>query len=112
MLTFPLHPDDLTAELIEERARQLLAATTRLLSKSADSYTLIVELIKDRLLTDQERNGSTDGGLTSQRPNETLSSHSQREEDKGDRNADLGGTEEVESHDDGVKDCKVQRSGS
>ena len=105
----------MTAEIIQERARQHLATTTGLLSKSADSDTLIVELIRDRLLTDQERNGATDGGLTSQRPSAALSSHSQKEEDKDDTNAEIGGTKEEENaehRDDRAKVGKVQGSGS
>ena len=53
--------DDKTAELKQERARRLLEKTG-LFSKSADSDTLIVELIRDHLSSQKE----VDNGLTSE----------------------------------------------
>lgn len=52
--------DDLSAELIQERAKQCLETATGLLSKSADSDTLIVDLVKDRLTSRREEAGGTE----------------------------------------------------
>ena len=96
----------MSAEIKQERARQLLATTTGLLSKSADSDTLVVDLISDQILTDE------DEGLTSQTQDERQTSHSQ--EDKDEENIELDtmqGVEGVKSDDVKDKACKVEKSG-
>ena len=98
----------MSAEIKQERARQLLATTTGLLSKSADSDTLVVDLISDQILTDKDE----DDGLTSQTQDERQTSHSQ--EDKDEENIELDtmqGVEGVTSDDVKDKACKVEKSG-
>jgi hypothetical protein len=99
---------------MQERARQRLATTTGLLSKSADSDTLIVDLIKDRLLSD----GDLEDGTTARRNIDGLTAQdealaSRNEDDKSDGEAGMSGTkEESGSHDDvKAKDCNAQASG-
>ena len=46
-MCFLSYSDDLWAEVREEKSKEVLATTTGLLSKSADSDTLIVDLVKD-----------------------------------------------------------------
>ena len=117
--------DDLSAELKQERARQHLASTTGLLSKSADSDTLIVDLIKDHRLVDREENrlmpqeideGLTpareggDGELASQREGEDAKQGEEMDEGNTKMNTTQG-AENAQIDDFNVKDGSADKSG-
>lgn len=76
----------MSAEIKQEQARQQLATTSGLLSKSADSDTLIVDLIKDRLSLRKD-----EVAFPSQKVEDRIEIFvSQKDEGKRDRNTQMG----------------------